>query len=517
MIGSYARIDSSGVNTREDAGKQGAPLKPAPPAWLWPVVVALVLRLVAAVAWEIHTGGSFAFGDSESYWCLARAIAFGEEYRYGNTRVFRMPGYPLVLAPLFWIFGADPPHLAGRVLGAVLGALAVLGVYCLGVGLFSRRVGELAAWVTAVYPGAIALSVVILSEALFCPLMILALAGTVSAAKILTEDSSTSPRLLRHWLGAGILHGLAILTRPSWLLFPLVIMLLMLTVTAFRVRSLLAAAALLAGVCLPLCPWWFRNWCVTGRFVPTTLQVGASLYDGLHPEATGASDLSVVSRRMAELSREFFGMRSGWPAVRDSHKSDEYKSDGHKSPSTRHSSADSGPPFTETYPADRVRATNEPKKWAFWGICRISDDEAKQEIELEIFLDQALRSEAISWAVASPGQVIWLAWKKFLRMWNVWPNEPSFRAWPIRLAVAITFLPVIAFGLFGIIQFVPRGWYFAIPALPALYLTAIHCVFVSSLRYREPAMLALIPLAVAGACVLAERIRDSWSEKAQGT
>ena len=34
--------------------------------------------------------------------------------------------------------------------------------------------------------------------------------------------------------------------------------------------------------------------------------------------------------------------------------------------------------------------------------------------------------------------------------------------------------------------------------LPAVYLTLLHVVFVSSLRYREPAMLALLALAAGG-------------------
>ncbi len=77
----------------------------------------------------------------------------------------------------------------------------------------------------------------------------------------------------------------------------------------------------------------------------------------------------------------------------------------------------------------------------------------------------------------------------------MWPNEPSLRSWPARLGIVSTYVPLLACSLAGVWRFSRRGWPYVLCWLPAVYLTLLHMVFVSSIRYREPAMLALVVLA----------------------
>ena len=235
----------------------------------------------------------------------------------------------------------------------------------------------------------------------------------------------------RGMLLCGIVGGgcaaAATLMRPSWLLFTPFALIVCLMFYTDRQRQLLIGATLCATAILMLLPWWIRNAQITGHFVPTSLQVGASLYDGLHPAATWASDMRFVPEVTA---------------------------------SERLAYAENG-----------------------------SID------SFEYYLDRRMAAEAIAWAQANPGRAMELAGIKFLRIWNVWPNEPAFRSGTVRAAMLLTYLPLLILGLVGAWRFTRRGWPFALAWLPAVYLTLLHVVFVGSIRYREPAMLALMVLA----------------------
>jgi hypothetical protein len=75
------------------------------------------------------------------------------------------------------------------------------------------------------------------------------------------------------------------------------------------------------------------------------------------------------------------------------------------------------------------------------------------------------------------------------------PNATEFQSNWLRLILAVSYGPVMLLALLGAWRFARRDRLCCLCLLPAIYLTCLHVVFVSSIRYREPAMLPLIVLA----------------------
>jgi 4-amino-4-deoxy-L-arabinose transferase-like glycosyltransferase len=192
-----------------------------------------------------------------------------------------------------------------RALNAGFGVLAVGGIMVLARILFDDGAALLAGAIVALYPEAIAMSTFVLSEALFCPLYLLHLILWSWAWQAFSRRGQAVLAL-----SGGIVAGMATLARPSWLLFIPFAVLVGLAGGLVRgtgtplLRHAWLGLWLLAGCVLAMSPWWVRNWMVTRSFVPTTLQVGESLYDGLNPQATGASDMAFVDTFRQQLRAE---------------------------------------------------------------------------------------------------------------------------------------------------------------------------------------------------------------------
>jgi hypothetical protein len=115
----------------------------------------------------------------------------------------------------------------------------------------------------------------------------------------------------------------------------------------------------------------------------------------------------------------------------------------------------------------------------------------------ELEQDQYLRREALRSAWSHPAHVLQLAGVKFLRYWNPLPNAAEGQSWPIRLLSLLSSGPVLLCAAIAAWRLRDRGWIVALLAGPVVYFCVIHLVFVSSIRYREAAMLPVLGLAAA--------------------
>lgn len=264
-------------------------------------VYGLLLFLLAAgvrVAWVVVRHGpaptGLTFPDEEAYWQSARSLAAGhglvDEFGYRATY---MPGYPVFLA--LWTTTAAPLQWA-RLVQAVLGGLAAPAVFFLTQSVVRRTksrgdevgllAGALAAVAVAFDPFLVFFSGLLLTETLFTMLLVPAWWLVMRRTFVDSRGAGLESVLV------GLLLLLCILLRPASVALVLVTPIAIVLFAKARgpaVRhALIIAIVVLAG----LVPWGWRNQRVLGEWRWLTTRGGISLYDGLRPGASGASDLA---------------------------------------------------------------------------------------------------------------------------------------------------------------------------------------------------------------------------------
>jgi len=282
----------------------------------WPTLATILaaglgLRVVAAfvVRWyAARVGKACLFDDTLIYWSLAGTIVDGTPFVVDQSGIphyaLRTPGYPLFLAACRAAFGDR--YLPVRLVQAALGTAGIYFLYRLVAravpGRSAREVAIAAAALAAVEPYGIGLGALILSEGVFVPLMLAGLWGLAVLWPGRGEGEAgegTRPgRAAAVAVATGVVHGVAILVRPSWALIVPALLAAWVAGAGRGRRGAAARGAILVAMATAavMAPWWARNGRVFGRFVPTALWVGASLYDGVSPEATGASDMRFLAR-----------------------------------------------------------------------------------------------------------------------------------------------------------------------------------------------------------------------------
>ena len=250
----------------------------SPLAWI--LVVALAVRVAVIVA----TPDFRPIFDASDYIRHAASIADGHGYpssllEPGSATAFRPPLYPLALAGVHKLGGG---WTAERCLGVLLGVVTVLLVFLIARRLWGERVALFAGAIAAVFPPLFVFSASLLSENLFLPLTLAALL----AALVYRDD-----RRLRWAIAAGVLCGLAGLTRTSGLPTVLALALGVWTVRPRLSRAALAApVALLAATAITVAPWVVRNTIAFDRFVGVSTATGFAVAGTYSAESSARAE-----------------------------------------------------------------------------------------------------------------------------------------------------------------------------------------------------------------------------------
>ncbi len=253
------------------------------PRAVWVILaVALAVRVVTvALSW--HTPLNL---DPEDFSRTAASIAHGHGYPQSNRApgggptAFRPPGYPIILSGVYAIAGHAVPGV-GRLAGAVLGTLSVALIGLIALRLWGRRVGILALGIAALAPPLVILSTALISEALFVPIVLAAVASALEGRR--------TRRRYRWAVVTGVLAGVAALTRTNGLLLLLPFALAFAPTHARRRPARWAPAAVVVlAACVTIAPWIVRDWTVFHSFIPISDESGYTLA-GTYNQASRAN------------------------------------------------------------------------------------------------------------------------------------------------------------------------------------------------------------------------------------
>lgn len=252
-------------------------------------LIAALLRLLYLR--ELHHSDPFfdvPVVDSASYHAWAQRIANGD--LLGTGLFYLAPGYPYLLGLIYALLGVDFVCVYLVQIAMDLGIL--LGLWGLGNRVFGHREGLLAAGLWAFYPMAAFFACKIGAETPGVFWLVMGLWLLVGAAE---------GRGRARAMAAGLLVGMAVVTRTFFLALLPLLSLVLLAGRDGRGPLLGVTLAFLAGVGFCIAPVTIRNGLVAGEWVLISANSGLILYVGNNPQARGvATRIPGISQNVDE-------------------------------------------------------------------------------------------------------------------------------------------------------------------------------------------------------------------------
>ncbi len=234
--------------------------------------------------------------ETSYYGHLALSIARGVGFRFfagASPVLWRGPAYPYFLAGVYRLTHESQAAIVAAQM--VLDALSCALLFALAARLLSRRRALICAGLYCLYPFSAYYVARLMPETLFTMLVLLSVAVWLKI--------QAAPDPLRSVV-LGVLLGALALCRPVMLAFPVVVAAHLWitwggrTAWKYVLLLLLCAAATIS-------PWTYRNYALTGRFIPITTGGGWNLWVGNYVPADGRDFDELSGERLENLKRGY--------------------------------------------------------------------------------------------------------------------------------------------------------------------------------------------------------------------
>jgi len=239
------------------------------------LVFLLTLGLAIRIVW-VGLVPNEQVADFKMYDEMAASFyrGFGYTDVLGRPSAFKPPGYPLLLALIYHVFGESP--FAAKVINANLSTLLCLLVFLLTRRLFDERWAFVALTLCVLHPTFVFSVSLLGTEIPFCCLTMAAVLVLLSRPP--GHDVPSSNAAL-----AGLAFGAAGLMRPMALLAPAALVIWLL-VDGRPMGSILRTLVVFClTLVVPILPWTVRNYLAFHKIVPVSTNGGFNLFYGHNP------------------------------------------------------------------------------------------------------------------------------------------------------------------------------------------------------------------------------------------
>ena len=269
----------------------------APKPMTRPLLLLTVAGLAVRIAFLLLEPTHSLAGDEHTWTTWGAEVLAGSEVAFSPLKlrlIFYPPVYPYFIGATYALFGS---LTAVKVCQAFVSVLLIPAVGCLGERVFGPRTGLAAAGIVAFYPDLVWFSVHFWSEMAFMVLLWWAF------ERLYAADESSRTLVAA---GAGVLWGLAVLTRETPLYFtPLVAVWLALRPHGGRARPRRSFLTALSHRCTVD----LSEWIVYRAFVPVSTAGALNCGRGM-PASRGRRSTDRYAKIRGRV--ENTAMRRGW-------------------------------------------------------------------------------------------------------------------------------------------------------------------------------------------------------------